>query len=165
MPHGEWEAWLEKNCPEVSDRTARLYIRLAKNSDKVEKAAEENGNAVADLSVRGAAKLLATPQTEEQKAVRAAKRTAKKAEAEAALAALKAEAKSPDLTQQLKAIAPDEVFKALKDAAWGREELTKLVSLLNAHLEQMKPRPSTGAPPQSEFGRRPLPSTTPPLTQ
>ena len=53
VEHGEWTQWLADNCPNLSEETARLYMRLAKNEDKIEAAAEQNGNAVADLSVRG----------------------------------------------------------------------------------------------------------------
>src|SRR2546427_12044789 len=42
MAHGNWTNWLKDNCPEISERTASVYMRLAKNSDKIEKAAEEN---------------------------------------------------------------------------------------------------------------------------
>jgi hypothetical protein len=65
--HGDWETWLKNNCPKISPRTARLYMHLSKNDDKLRVAAEKNGNAVADLSVREAQKLLAKPLTEEQK--------------------------------------------------------------------------------------------------
>jgi Protein of unknown function (DUF3102) len=70
MDHGEWSKWLYDNCRDISDETARLYMRLAdpKNATKLEEAAKQNGNAVADLSVRGAAKLLRKEPTEEQKA-------------------------------------------------------------------------------------------------
>jgi hypothetical protein len=46
VKHGEWEPWLCKNCPDISDRTARMYMRFAKpeNAKKLEAAAEENGN-------------------------------------------------------------------------------------------------------------------------
>jgi len=65
--HGAWSKWLYDNCRDISDETARLYMRLAdpENSDKLEAAAKQNGNAVADLSVRGAAEMLAKPQTAE----------------------------------------------------------------------------------------------------
>ena len=70
--HGAWSKWLYDNCREISDETARLYMRLAdpKNAPKLEEAAKQNGNAVADLSVRGAANLLRKEPTKEQKAAR-----------------------------------------------------------------------------------------------
>src|SRR5262249_45055527 len=97
IPHGEWTEWLEKNCPDISEETARLYMRLAdpKNADRLEAAAEENGNAVAGLSVRGAAKILSKPQTEEQKAARARTREEVK------------KVKQWQITDSLKALTPE----------------------------------------------------------
>jgi hypothetical protein len=48
LKHGQWMPWLKDHCG-LSDRTARAYMRVAKNKDKL----SENGN-VADLSLRGA---------------------------------------------------------------------------------------------------------------
>jgi hypothetical protein len=77
--HGEWSKWLHDNCREISEETARLYMRLAlpENAPKLEEAAKQNGNAVADLSVRGAAKAIREQPTEEQKAAREAKQAEK----------------------------------------------------------------------------------------
>jgi hypothetical protein len=52
VPHGQWLPWLKEHC-QIPERTARLYMRLAKNKTEI-------GN-VADLTVRGAAALLASP--------------------------------------------------------------------------------------------------------
>src|SRR5262249_45323267 len=136
--HGAWSKWLYDNCRDISDETARLYMRLAdeKNAPKLEAAAKQNGNAVADLSVRGAAKVLAKPQTPEQKAKRAATIAAKRAEAEATFF----REVGSNVAELLKALAPDEVLKALKDAEWDAEELTELVKLLNTHLAEMMKR-------------------------
>jgi hypothetical protein len=138
VSHGEWSKWLYDNCRDISDETARLYMRLAdpKNAQKLEEAAKQNGNAVAVLSVRGAAKVLAKPQTPEQKAKRKATIAAKKAEAEAAFF----REIGSNVAELLKALAPDEVLKALKDAEWDTEELTELVKLLNTHLGEMMKR-------------------------
>jgi len=54
LPHGEWGEWLEEHCPDISERTARNYMRLAENWQRL----EENGNGVADLSLRKALELL-----------------------------------------------------------------------------------------------------------
>jgi Protein of unknown function (DUF3102) len=56
LKHGEWLPWLRDHCA-LSDRTARLYTRLARNRPEIER---QIGN-VADLSVRGAVALIATP--------------------------------------------------------------------------------------------------------
>lgn len=47
LKHGEWLPWLRNNC-KISERSARVYMRLAKHKDEVLK----NGSA-ADLSIRG----------------------------------------------------------------------------------------------------------------
>ncbi|NJO20623.1 MAG: DUF3102 domain-containing protein [Spirulinaceae cyanobacterium RM2_2_10] len=52
--HGEWGDWLAEHCPDISERTARNYMRLAENWQQI----EQNGNGVADLSLRKALDLL-----------------------------------------------------------------------------------------------------------
>ena len=59
---GDWLEWLAANCPDISDRTDRLYRRLAKNEKEIKTAAATNGNGVAEFSVRGAARLIAKPR-------------------------------------------------------------------------------------------------------
>lgn len=54
LEHGEWLPWLREHCA-VSERTARLYMRLAANRDQI-------GN-VADLSLRGAIALITVPKS------------------------------------------------------------------------------------------------------
>jgi hypothetical protein len=54
VPHGEWLPWLKTNCA-ISERTAQLYMRLAKNRIAIE---EQIRNGVADLSLNEAAALL-----------------------------------------------------------------------------------------------------------
>jgi Protein of unknown function (DUF3102) len=129
--HGDWETWLTNNCPNISSRTARLYMHLSKKENELTAAAEQNGNTVADLSVREAQKLLAQPLTEEQKAARAVTRAAKKAEADAAAKKAKP-AGSADLTDLLKgAVDADEIGKALKDAGKSDEVETELITRMS----------------------------------
>jgi len=52
--HGVWLPWLERHF-EGSPRTARLYVQLTKHLPEI----SQNGNAVANLNVRQAVKLLA----------------------------------------------------------------------------------------------------------
>jgi hypothetical protein len=52
LKHGQWLPWLKGHC-QISERTVRLYMRVAKNTAQI-------GN-VADLTVRGAVALLASP--------------------------------------------------------------------------------------------------------
>jgi hypothetical protein len=143
VKHGEWEPWLCKNCPDISDRTARMYMRFAKpeNAKKLEAAAEENGNAVADLSVRGAAKLLSTPRTGNGGGGNGGGKGNGKAVAQAA---------SPDLKDLLQNVSPDELIKALHEAAWDKEQIQKLVSILTAALKPPVPSEQRAPPPQAE---------------
>jgi hypothetical protein len=125
--HGDWETWLSANCPDISPRTARLYMRLANNDDKLTAKAEQNGNTVADLSVRGAMKLLSEPLTEEAKAARQRKQEANKRQ---------------KLQDNLGALAPEEIMKLLI-AGWpdNNKNFGELAKLLNDHLGK-KPPPS-----------------------
>jgi hypothetical protein len=54
IKHGEWLPWLVDNCA-MSDRTAQLYMRCAKNRTAIE---DQIRNSVADLSLNEAAALL-----------------------------------------------------------------------------------------------------------
>ena len=58
LKHGDWGKWITDNC-HFSDRTARLYMRLAENREELEKTAT-----IADLTLNGAAGLLAEPKQE-----------------------------------------------------------------------------------------------------
>jgi hypothetical protein len=58
LKHGQWLPWLRDHCA-ISDRTARLYTSLARNRAHI----EAQIGSVADLSVRGAVALMATPKT------------------------------------------------------------------------------------------------------
>ena len=57
LKHGEWLPWLAAHC-HIPERTARLYMRLALNRAELD---HQIGN-VADLTVRGAVALLASPR-------------------------------------------------------------------------------------------------------
>jgi hypothetical protein len=54
VPHGQWLPWLRDNCA-MSERTAQLYMRLAKNRTAIE---DQIRNGVADLNLNEAAALL-----------------------------------------------------------------------------------------------------------
>jgi len=60
--HGNWASWVEENC-EFSDRTARVYMRLANNRPKVEEMLDKSAGS-ADLSIDGVLRELARePET------------------------------------------------------------------------------------------------------
>jgi hypothetical protein len=54
VPHGGWLPWLSKHCT-MSERTAQLYMRCAKNRAAIE---EQIRNGIADLSLNEAAAML-----------------------------------------------------------------------------------------------------------
>jgi len=58
VKHGEWLKWLENNF-EDSERTAQTYMRLVKELPNLE---SEKRNAVADLPLRDAVKMLSEPK-------------------------------------------------------------------------------------------------------
>ena len=59
VQHGEWEAWLSDYC-RLAPRTARAYMRLAKELPKLSDAKRQH---VADLPIREALKAIATDPT------------------------------------------------------------------------------------------------------
>jgi hypothetical protein len=59
--HGGWLPWLKQNCGEISERTAQLYMRMARNREAI----EANAQHVADLSLRGAMAVIAPPKPDD----------------------------------------------------------------------------------------------------
>jgi lipopolysaccharide biosynthesis regulator YciM len=139
--HGRWLDWLKAECPNIAETTATLYMRIAKNGDALAAVAEANGQRVADLTIRGAAKLLAKPPTNgSPQSTQTRTRSGNAARSGG----------STDLKDLLKNVGADELVVALKEADWDGDEIRKLVSILSARLQQ----PSGPATP------RPQPSTT-----
>ncbi len=64
LPHGEWAGWIDAHC-EFSDRTARAYMRIAKELPKLD---EEKRQRVADLPLREALVSIADPVAKDRKA-------------------------------------------------------------------------------------------------
>src|SRR5262249_5037345 len=54
LKHGQWLPWLRDHCT-ISERTAQLYMRCAKNREAIE---AQIRNGVADLSLNEAAAML-----------------------------------------------------------------------------------------------------------
>jgi hypothetical protein len=157
VEHGEWSKWLYDNCRDISDETARLYMRLAdpKNAPKLEAAAKQNGNAVADLSVRGAAKLIRATPTEEQKAAReaqkAANERAKTAEDAARVTAL--------IPKQLKGMGVDDVLSLLT-RTFDLDYLDTLAEALQKHLKEEETKAPPAVRPMPGIGRVLTPQKT-----
>jgi MoCo/4Fe-4S cofactor protein with predicted Tat translocation signal len=58
LKHGEWTPWLRDHC-EISERTARVYMFLAKNQQSIQ------AQGIADLSLNKVVRLLAAPKKED----------------------------------------------------------------------------------------------------
>jgi hypothetical protein len=58
LGHGKFIPWVEENCP-FSPRSASGYMKLALESSFLESLANANQQSVADLTIKGALKLLA----------------------------------------------------------------------------------------------------------
>lgn len=58
VEHGQWLPWLSAHCPELADRTARAYMRLARNWAQL----TLKTATVADLTINDALKLLNAPE-------------------------------------------------------------------------------------------------------
>ena len=76
LKHGQWLPWLAEHCA-MSERTAQLYMRLARARPEV----EANPQRVADLTVRGAMSALMPPNEGEAILRRIAEADAQIAEA------------------------------------------------------------------------------------
>jgi hypothetical protein len=69
MKHGERLPWLAANCPDVSERTAQDYMKLARAERAVSEKLESNPKRAADLSIRSALALVSPERSEHEKAV------------------------------------------------------------------------------------------------
>ena len=120
--HGNWETWLAKNCSDIPPRTASRYMRMAKNGEKLEKAAEQNGHALADLSTTAAERLLRTPKTEAEKAAAKAEKEKKQKIAQ--------EQARVDWIKSLDPSGLCELFAGV----WDQDNLSKLADQLKKKL-------------------------------
>ena len=129
--HGKWLAWLKAECPQIAETTATLYMRIAKNGDVLAAAVDANGQRVADLTIRGAAKLLAKPRDPNAPP---RQRQQRKVDEEPAPHGV-----SPDLPTLLESVDVDELVTALQQAKWDAEKVSKLASALTARLGAQTP--------------------------
>ena len=55
LPHGQWLPWLEEHCPDISERLAQRYMRVARDMPRID---TTNPTRVSDLSLHQALELL-----------------------------------------------------------------------------------------------------------
>ena len=115
IKHGEWSKWLKLNCPNISARTARDYMKLAEQQARI-----PNRQRAADLSIRGALRAI-KPQPEPK-----TRQKPKKSK--------------PDLEALLHDLAPDELLTALEAARWDPE---KLMTLAHCIVNKLGPLAAT----------------------
>src|SRR5262245_23143047 len=65
--HGKWLAWLEENCPEISDRTAERYMKLAEGQAKLWKKLQDTVkfDTMSNLTINEALRLINEPDGEQ----------------------------------------------------------------------------------------------------
>ncbi|MGP0094705.1 MAG: hypothetical protein ACLPKB_32850 [Xanthobacteraceae bacterium] len=121
--NGKWSDWLTDNCPKIPQTTATLYMRLAKNKDKL--AQIENQQRVANLgndgklSIRSANSLLTKKGSRKGRTPKTTNNNHDKSALEKALEAL----------------APDELSLTLREV-FEPEELNTLGRLITKHLDE-----------------------------
>jgi hypothetical protein len=147
---GKWLPWLATNCPEIPQTTASLYMRLAENETKIEKA----------KSIREALGLLTgregAPRRKRER--KGEDEGAEDSEAEGGEGSDEGE-ESPragkgkggrqdgGLEEELKAVAPDELFLMLVEV-WEDQQFQDFMRLMGNYLQQKKP---AALPPQPTF--------------
>ena len=65
--HGKWLAWLEENCPDISNRTAERYMKLAGGKAKLEKKLQDKDkfDTMSNLTINEALRLIDEPDGEQ----------------------------------------------------------------------------------------------------
>jgi hypothetical protein len=133
---GGWLRWLGSNLPNIHERTASLYMRLAENKAVIDQQRVAGAIEQGELSIRAAAKFI--PQSAKAKAA-AEKR-------KATLAATKAVAATKQIEELLQDLAVDEVYTALK-STMPVEHLLQLAHMIRERNER---------PTRDEQDRHPL---------
>jgi hypothetical protein len=129
--NGKWEAWRKKNCPEISQQTASLYMRLAENKDEI-------GGA---KTIREADMMLRKPRDDEDDQDETDDDAEDTGDETNNALLVEPQPASPDLVALLKNVGADEVVTALHQAGWDAEKVKKLVSLLTASLQPIASAP------------------------
>jgi hypothetical protein len=73
--HGKWLAWLKDNCPDISDRTAERYMKLADGKAQLEKKLQDQDkfDIVSNLTINEALRLIDEPNGEQSASAEAKK--------------------------------------------------------------------------------------------
>ena len=134
LPHGSWGGWLRDNV-EFSQRTASDLMRMFEEYGAAQQGllgAEVKSQAIADLSVTQAVRLLALPAEEREELAGQAAQMSTRELAEAIRERDEARKAAEDAEQDAKAAAEQrmEARRAAEEAAREKEQLSKLNSAL-----------------------------------
>jgi hypothetical protein len=132
LEHGEWEAWLRKNCPKLSLETARLYMRLAAGQEELAKQAKAKSVSVTDMTISDAREALAKPRSAEGSKAKP-KAATLGAVVEPGDSRAKSASTSPD--QIIMALDAEEIFDILKTDS---DKLRRLYDLLREHVTPLR---------------------------
>jgi hypothetical protein len=114
-----WLRWLEHNLPDVPERTATLYMRLAEHKASIDQQRVAGAIEEGKLSIRAAAKFIPKSAT----AIAAAEKR------KATLAAKKALETAKQIEDLLRDLAVDEVYTALRNTM-SVEDLMALAHMI-----------------------------------
>jgi Protein of unknown function (DUF3102) len=127
--HGEWTSWLKTNCPQISHRTADVYMSLAKHKEKFDSKANSqhaaNFAAMDDMSIRDA---IDAANKADGGGVKT--RTPKAGVTKSA---------SPDLKALMQNVGADEIKMALRDANKLAEVAAVVAPSLHDQLKLASP--------------------------
>jgi hypothetical protein len=163
---GKWLPWLKQNCPEISQQTASLYMRLA-DPENLDKLVGVKTIRDADAALRKSSRDDAGGDDDgDSNSDDADDSDDNNAAGQTNNALLKSKPASPDLTELIKNTGVDEVGKALADAdkledfeaaaikrmspdklynavikAWDVDEVRELSKQLTAYLNTLGPSP------------------------
>ena len=143
---GKWKSWLKENCPEVHQTTAELYMRLARNKDKIEDCKSIRD---ADLKLRQPSNGSSNTTTTDSETA-----TANAVDDNSQRVVTTPPGASPDLAAMLQNVDVDEVCSVLIDA-WDEKHIRALCTRLLGHFT----KPTQPAP-SDAFRRPPLPQPT-----
>ena len=126
---GKWSDWRETNCSEISQETASLYMRLAKNKKLVMGKAK---------SIREANEIV-------RKAKARPRTPPPQPDTNEPGGGFVHEKPAPKLEDELETLAPDEVCNMLVES-WDNDQLRRLTHLLNEHLKRVEAAAAAAKP-------------------
>jgi hypothetical protein len=139
--HGGWANWLKTHCPQISHRTANVYMNLAKNKNKFDESANSqraaNFATQGDMSIRAAIDAVnkadgggLEADHDESEDDEEQEESDDKPEKP-----FDAMGRKADLAETLKMVAPDEVAIAINEE-WEPEQREQLIT---AQLQKLPP--------------------------